>query len=160
MLDYGAGAGYPRNVWDTDADGRPDHQPVAYLFCGDERTNDISWCSRSDAGESFQEAVDFYRRRWEEGYPLSYYRRFRRSGPSNTLHGHAVSDAVKIYQHLFFRYFNEAGFASDFGPLGAADQFDASVDVMNWLTELTQLPEVGSYQFDAATCQPWLSNRQ
>ncbi len=129
--------------------------PVRYLFCGDERTNDISWCTRFDAGESFQEVIDHYRRRWEEGYPLNYYRRFRRYGARGRASWGYIIEAAKIYQHLFFRYFFEPGFLSNTGPLGLNDQFQASIDAMNWFTELVNLPEEGAYQCNelTATCE-------
>lgn len=122
--------------------------PVKYLFCSDERTTDISWCSRFDAGESFQEAVDNWRRQWEFQYPFNYYRRYQRAGAQP---GHIVQpmmDAVKVYQHLFFRYFNEPEFRSQVGSLGFNDQYQASIDVMNWLAEIASLPDVGSYELD------------
>ena len=147
FLDYKDGAAYNN---DTDGDGALDFYPVNYLFCSDVRTTDISWCTTSDSGESFGEAVDNFRRRWTESYPVSYYRRFRRTGLGG---GYAVSDivdAAKIYQHLFFRYFYEPGFSSDDGALGIDDQFQASIDIMNWFTEMVQLPDVGSYELDAA----------
>ena len=106
-------------------------EPVPYMFCSDERTNDISWCNRYDAGESFTEVIDHYRRRWEENCPVTYYRRFR----DTRLYGQgsygSIVDAAKIYQHLFFRYNFEPGFRFNNGPLGFQDQFLASVDAMN-----------------------------
>lgn len=123
--------------------------PVKYLYCNDERTSDISWCSRFDAGESFQEAVDNWRRGWEYSYPTRYYRRYQRNGAQpGGIYG-SMLDAVKLYQHLFFRYFNEPEFRSQVGSLGFNDQYLASIDVMNWLVEVASLPDVGSYEFDA-----------
>ncbi len=136
---------------DQDGNGEVDYFPVRYLFCGDRRTNDISWCTRFDAGESFQEVIDHYRRRWEEGYPLNYYRRFRRSGPRRGAAWGYIIDAAKIYQHLLFRLFFEAGFSSNRGPLGLADQYQASIDAMNWLTELVHLPDEGAYRCNDLT---------
>ena len=133
---------------DADGDGALDHYPVRYLYCNDDRANDISWCSRGDAGESFQETVDHFRRQWEEGYPLAYYRRFRANGARGGSSVQSIIDAAKIYQHLFFRYFYEPGFSDETGPLGFQDQFMASVDVMNWLTEMVQLPDTGAYAMD------------
>ncbi len=131
-----------------DSSDSPEMYPVDYLFCTDDRVQDISWCNRFDAGESFTETIDFYRRRFEETYPTSYYRRFR----DTSLRGLAtlgfVIDAAKIYQHLFFRYFNEPGFRSEAGPLGFNDQFFASIDAMNWMTELVAMPDAGSYEYD------------
>ncbi|NOY90524.1 MAG: hypothetical protein GXP55_04880, partial [Deltaproteobacteria bacterium] len=134
---------------DVDGDGNVDNYPVSYLFCGDERTNDISWCNRFDAGESFQEQIDHYRRRWEEGYPSAYYRRFRRGGARGGSSIGSIIDAAKIYQHLYFRYFYEPGFTAQAGPLGFNDQYMASIDAMNWFTELVNLPDEGSYRLDA-----------
>ncbi len=145
FLDYAARVAYE---WDRDGDEELDHFPVRYLFCGDERLNDISWCSVFDAGESFQEAVDHWRRVWEEGYPRNYYRRFRRGGPSTGGSWGSIIDAAKIYQHFIFRYFYEPGYRSDPGPLGADSQYLASVDVMNWLAEIVNLPDTGSYALD------------
>lgn len=123
--------------------------PVEYLFCTDRRAGDISWCSRFDAGESFQEIIDHHRRNWQESYPRAYYRRFRRGGASKGNSRGAVIDAVKIFQHFYFRYFYEPDFRSNDGALGINDQYYASLDAMNWLIEMSQLPRPGSYKYDA-----------
>lgn len=133
---------------DYSAVGTPAVYSVKYLFCGDERTNDISWCNRFDAGESFQESIDNYRRTWEEGYPRAYYRNYRRGGAQGRASYGAVQDAAKIYQHLFFRYNNEPEFRSQEGPLGLDDQYTASIDAMNWFAEIIALPDVGAYALD------------
>ena len=135
---------------DYAAVGTPAVFPTKYLFCGDERTDDISWCNRFDAGESFQESVDNYRRTWEEGYPRAYYRNYRRGGARGRATYGAIQDAAKIYQHLFFRYFNEPEFRSQNGPLGVDDQYTACVDTMNWFAEIIALPDVGAYELDTA----------
>jgi hypothetical protein len=125
------------------------YAPVRYLYCPDNRTNDISWCNEHDAGESFREVIDHYRRTWEERYPQTYYRRFRRDGARDAGSVPMVQDAAKIYQHLFFRYNFEPEFSLNRGPLGFDDQFLASVDAMNWFIEIVNLPDEGSYAFDA-----------
>ncbi len=141
--DYVDGVAYDS---DRDGDRELDFWPTRYLFCSDSRTADISWCNRFDAGESFQEAIDHFRRSWEESYPSTYNRRFYRSGPRTLASYGSVVSAAKIYQHLFFRLFFEPGFSSNDGPLGFNDQFFASVDAMNWFTELVNLPDIGSYR--------------
>jgi hypothetical protein len=116
--DYVDGAAYDS---DEDGDGEPDFTPVRYLFCADERTDDISWCTRYDAGESFQESIDHARRSWLESYGPTYYRRFRRGGARSGGATGAIIDAAKIYQHLFFRLNFEPGFRSNertAGPRG------------------------------------------
>jgi len=125
------------------------YAPVRYLFCPDNRTNDISWCNQFDAGESFREVIDHYRRTWEERYPEEYYRRFRRDGARDGGSVPLVQDAAKIYQHLFFRFNFEPGFSFNTGPLGFDDQFLASIDAMNWFIEIVNLPDEGSYEYDA-----------
>ena len=124
------------------------YSPVDYLFCTDDRTSDISWCNRYDAGESFQESIDNFRRGWTQSYPLAYNRRFRLNGARGGASTGNIYTAVKIYQHLFFRLYYEPGFSSNEGPLGFIDQFMASVDAMNWLTEIVNLPDTGSYELD------------
>ena len=124
------------------------YAPVSYLYCPDERTNDISWCNERDAGESFREVIDHYRRTWEEQYPLRYYRRFRVDGARDGGSRDMVRDAAKIYQHLFFRFNFEPAFTFNRGPLGFDDQFLASIDAMNWFVEIVNLPDEGSYQYD------------
>lgn len=133
---------------DYTAAGTPAVFPIKYLFCGDERTDDISWCNRFDAGESFQESVDNYRRTWEEGYPRAYYRNYRRGGAQGRASWGSIQDAAKIYQHLYFRYFNEPEFRSQSGPLGIDDQYSACIDTMNWFAEIVALPDVGAYTLD------------
>ncbi len=143
MQDYDDFAAYPGSSSDRD------FASVKYLFCPDERSKDISWCNPFDAGESFEEVIDHYRRGWEERYPVDYYRRFQRRGARGAGATMAVSTAAKIFQHLFFRYNFEPGFSSKAGPLGFEDQFLASIEAMNWFIELVNLPNEGSYEFDA-----------
>ncbi|MCB9633192.1 MAG: zinc-dependent metalloprotease [Sandaracinus sp.] len=134
---------------DANGDSTIDFYPVRYLFCGDERSLDLSWCSTGDAGESFSEAVDHYRRQWYEGYANNYNRRFFRRGPRVGASLGPVIDVAKIYQHLFFRIFYEPGFQSNVGsqsgPMGLDDQLEASIIGMNWMMELVNLPDEGSY---------------
>jgi hypothetical protein len=128
-----------------------DFAPVTYLYCHDARTNDLSWCTPSDAGESFQEVVEHYRRSWIERYPHAYFRNFRRSLPARGASYGSVTDAVKIYQHLFFRSnYEGTAYNNDQRPLGFYDQLYASADALNWLSEIIAAPDVGSYAFDAA----------
>jgi hypothetical protein len=141
----------PAAVNDADGDGELDHWPVNYMFCSNPRLNDISWCSVYDAGESFLEAINNMRVQWTYSYPTSYFRRFRRGFTSGSRAQRSIVDAAKIYQHFFFRYFNEPTFRSDVGPLGLEDQLDASASVMNWLAELASLADVGSYELDPVT---------
>ena len=138
-------------AYDPDAnnDGEINFSPVRYQFCSDDRTKDISWCTRFDAGENFQEVIDHYRRGWEERYPADYYRRYQRYGARGSGSAQSIEDAAKIYQHLFFRVFFEPGFQFNEGPLGFDDQFLASVDAMNWFIEILNLPDEGSYELDA-----------
>jgi len=136
---------------DSDGNGVPDNAAVRYLFCSNSRVNDISWCSMFDSGESFQEVIDHYRQRWQERYPTAYFRRNVRNFSSGSRAISSIIDTVKIYQHLFYRYFYEPEFRRATGPLGFNDQYLSSIDSMNWLAELAQLPDVGSYQFNAAT---------
>src|SRR5690606_20701483 len=121
------------------------------LFCSNSRLNDISWCSAFDAGESFLEVTANMRASWESSYPTSYFRRFRRPFYAGSRATRWIPDAAKIYQHLLFRYYYEPSFRSDAGALGFDDQFMASVDAMNFLSYLAQLPDVGSYDYDATT---------
>lgn len=125
--------------------------PVNYLFCSNSRLNDISWCNVFDAGENFLEVISNMRVAWEQSYPTSYFRRFRRPFYAGARSTRWVPDAAKIYQHLLFRYYYEPGFRSDAGALGFEDQFMASVEAMNFFSHLAQLPDVGSYQYDAVT---------
>jgi hypothetical protein len=139
-------------------DGVPDYDRIRYLFCSNPRLGDISWCSTFDAGESFQETIDHYRQMWQESYPRSYFRNYRRGFGSGSRAVRYIIDAAKMYQHLFFRYFNEPEFRRATGPLGFLDQYFASIDAMNWMAELSQLPDVGSYRLrlisGPATCHP------
>jgi hypothetical protein len=127
------------------------YAPVKYLYCHDNRLNDLSWCSQSDAGESFQEVVEHYRRSWRERYPRAYFRNFRASGPAKGSSYDTVVEAVKIYQHMFFRQsFEGPEYRSKLGSLGYLDQLFASAATLDWLTEIIGAPDVGSYQLDPA----------
>ena len=78
-----------------------------------------------------------------------YFRNYRLSGPSRGYSQSSVVDAVKIYQHLFFRYnYEGSSFRNGTGPLSYQDELFASADVMNWLAEIIASPDVGAYAFD------------
>ncbi|MFK7991942.1 MAG: hypothetical protein AB8I08_38350 [Sandaracinaceae bacterium] len=145
MIDFVEGA-YEGYNWDADRDGIPDFERIDYLFCSNSRTGDISWCNTFDAGESFQETIDHFRQVWQEGYPRNYWRNYQRGFSSGARSTRYIVDAAKMYQHLFFRFFFEPDFRRETGPLGFNDQYLASIDAMNWLAELAQLPDVGSYR--------------
>jgi hypothetical protein len=144
FVDFVEGA-EPRYMSDRDGDGASDYERVQYLFCSNPRLGDISWCNVFDAGESFQETIDHFRQMWQEGYPRNYFRNYRRGFSTGARSTRYIVDAAKIYQHLFFRYFYEPEFRRETGPLGFNDQYLASADAMNWLAELAQLPDIGSY---------------
>lgn len=146
FVDYVNGAAY-RGSRDP-----LNHYPVQYLFCSNPRLNDISWCNTFDAGETFLEVVSNMRSAWESSYPTAYFRRFRRPFTSGARSLRWIPDAAKIYQHLLFRYFYEPAFRTcGDEPLCMVDQFMASVEAMNFFSYLAQLPDVGSYQYDATT---------
>jgi hypothetical protein len=147
FLDYAAQAGPPE--WYPE--GTPQFEQIQYLFCSNSRTNDISWCNTFDAGESFQETIDHFRQMWTEGYPRNYFRNERSGFTTGSRALRYIVNAAKVFQHLYFRFFNEPEFREEVGPLGFLDQFQASIDSMNWLAELAQLPDVGSYRLDPVT---------
>jgi hypothetical protein len=127
----------------------PRFAPVKYLYCHDNRTGDLSWCSSSDAGESFQEVVEHYRRSWRERYPRAYFRNFRAAGPAKGAAYDTIVEAVKIYQHMFFRQsFEGPEYGQSVAPLGYIDQLFASASTLDWLTEIIGAPDVGSYKLD------------
>jgi hypothetical protein len=129
----------------------PQFAPVKYMYCHDNRLNDLSWCSTSDAGESFQEVIEHYRRSWRERYPRAYFRNFRASGPAKGSSYDTVVEAVKIYQHMFFRQnFDGPAYRSRLGSAGYYDQLFASASTLDWLTEIIGMPDVGNYKLDAA----------
>lgn len=158
-------SGYPgpdEGEWlerdEGEGDGISDYARVEYMFCSNPRVSDISWCNMFDAGESFQESIDHFRQLWQEGYPRNYFRNYRRGFGSGSRALRYILDATKMYQHLFFRYFFEPDFRRQIGPLGFNDQYLASIDAMNWLAELAQLPDVGGYRLEQIggpdTCHP------
>ncbi|MCB9593706.1 MAG: hypothetical protein H6719_13315 [Sandaracinaceae bacterium] len=157
FIDFVEGA-EPTFNWDADGDGAPDYEPTDYMFCSNSRLGDISWCNVYDAGESFQETIDHMRQQWTEAYPRSYFRNYRQGFSTGSRALRSIIDAAKIYQHLFFRYFYEPEFRREIGPLGFNDQYLASIDAMNWLAELAQMPDVGSYHREQVagpeTCHP------
>jgi hypothetical protein len=150
MADFVAGAAYTE-ARDRDGDGSLDYYPVQYMFCSNPRLDDISWCNAFDAGESFLEVIANMRLAWEQSYPFSYFRRFRRPFYAGARSLRWVPDAAKIYQHLFFRYFYEPRFRSNTGPLGLADQYLASIEAMNFMAYLASTPDVGSYRRNPVT---------
>ncbi|MEO0324702.1 MAG: hypothetical protein AAF447_17200 [Myxococcota bacterium] len=125
--------------------------PVRYQFCSDRRSIDLSWCTRQDAGESFQEAIDHFKRSFYERYAGSAYRRFRPGGARTGTSIGSIFEMAKIFQHLYFRLFFEPGFRENSGPLGFDDQLNASLDGMNFMMELVNLPDEGSYELNPVT---------
>ena len=131
--------------------GAATYAKVDYLYCHDNRVTDLSWCTPFDAGESFQEVVEHYRRSWRERYPRAYFRNYRASGPDKGAAYPDVVNAVKIYQHMFFRLSYEGmSYQSDTTALGFYDQLLASAGTFDWLAEIIGAPDVGSYQLDKA----------
>jgi len=127
----------------------PQFAPVNYLYCHDNRVGDLSWCTRSDAGESFSEVIEHYRRSFLERYPRAYFRHFNAQDPQKGGSYDSVVDAVKIYQHMFFRLNYEGlDYRSDLRPLGFQDQLSASAGTLDWLAEIISMPDVGSYKLD------------
>jgi hypothetical protein len=140
---YTAGAAY------RSRSRAPEFAPVNYQFCHDNRVGDLSWCTQFDAGESFMEVVEHYRRSWREGYPRKYFRHFSASDPPKGSSYDSVVQAVKIYQHMFFRRsFEGADYQNSLAPLGFRDQLFASAAVLDWLAEIIGSPDVGTYKFD------------
>ncbi|HEX2679246.1 MAG TPA: hypothetical protein VHM19_21495, partial [Polyangiales bacterium] len=126
------------------------YSEVDYLYCHDNRVSDLSWCTPFDAGESFQEVIEHYRRSARERYPRKYFRNYRASGPARGGAYDDIVNAVKIYQHLFFRMSYEgAAYRSSTAPRGFYDQLIASAGALDWLTEIIGTPDVGSYTLDA-----------
>jgi hypothetical protein len=148
LNDCGSGSCLCSNFFDDFQPGVSTYTPVSYLYCHDNRTDDLSWCTTMDAGESFQESVEHYRVSWLERYPQLYFRNFKRNGPTRGYATSSIVDAVKLYQHLFFRLYYEPGFREKPGPLGLFDQLLASADVLNWLAEIIASPDVGTYALD------------
>ena len=136
---------------DADGDLQLDFFPVRYQFCSDRRSIDLSWCTRQDAGESFQEVIDHFKRNFYERYAGSAYRRFRPGGARTGTSIGSIFEMAKIYQHFYFRLFFEPGFQENGGPLGADDQLNASLDGMNFMMELVNLPDEGSYELNPVT---------
>lgn len=122
---------------------------VPYLYCQDGRINDLSWCTPHDAGESFLEVIDHYRRRWQESYPQRYFRNYNRFGPRKGYADAGIVDAAKIYQHFVYRLYYEGGFRqSGLGATNYLDQLLASMEALGWMTELIAAPDVGAYALD------------
>lgn len=137
------------DAYAADTRRRPAYTPVKYLYCHDNRVGDLSWCTRSDAGESFSEVVEHYRRSWRERYPRQYFRHYSASDPAKGSSYGSVVDAVKIYQHLFFRTnFEGDAYNNSILPLGGQDQYLASAATLDWLAEIIAAPDVGSYAKD------------
>jgi hypothetical protein len=126
------------------------YAPVTYQYCHDNRTTDISWCTPQDAGESFVEVVEHYRRSWRERYPQVYFRNFRAAGPQKGASYDTVVNAVKIYQHMIFRMSYEGpSYSNSLLPTGFQDQYTASAGTLDWLGEIIGAPDVGAYKFDS-----------
>jgi len=143
--------------WDCDGDGSTDHWPVDYMTCSNDRLADISWCNQFDRGSTFREVVQNMRDSYNRYYPWRNFRRHRPSfGQFSAASSIAASmyDAVKIYQHLLYRYFYEEDFSARTGALGFWDEMLASVDTMNWMNSILAQPDVGSYDFGESQVLP------
>jgi hypothetical protein len=134
---------------------RPPNYDVRYRNCGNSRVNDISWCSMFDEGASFREVVSNLREFYHRIYPLANFRRYRASWQGGTYW--FIMDIIgKMYQHFFYRWFYEGGDfqLSNADPTygyGWWDQFLASGDALNFLSEIITTPDVGSYERDPFT---------
>ena len=125
---------------------------VPYRFCSDERTGDISWCSRFDEGESFREIMNHYRERWVRSYPFSNFRRFRWnfSGANNFS---TYADIAKVMSHFYYRYFYEDLWRAE-GEVwidSITDHLAGAAAGMNFLSEVIAQPDVGSYEYNPDT---------
>jgi hypothetical protein len=133
--------------------------PVEYRFCSDERTSDISWCSRFDEGENFTEIMNHYRDRWVRGYPLNYFRRYRR-GWNGTSNFGMYQDIAKVMSHFYYRYFYENLYLVDDGRWidSINDHLAGAAAGMNFLSEVVSQPNVGSYEYNSENnTYEWMS---
>lgn len=141
---------------------RLDIYPVQYLFCSNNRLNDISWCNWYDDGESYQQIVASFRDRFYRFYPFTHFRRFREDW-NGTSYWMIWSILAKIHQHFYYRLYYEwedllwsGRFEDNYRDLigvwrHVVDMFEAAADVMNFLAEVVTMPAVGSYEFDPVT---------
>lgn len=126
--------------------------PVGYRFCSDERTNDISWCSRFDEGENFVEIMHHFRDRWDRSYPFSFFRRYRRNYGGTSNFG-TYRDVAKVMSHFYYRYIYENIYENDDGRWidSINDYLAGAAAGLNFLAEVVAQPDVGDYQYDPDT---------
>lgn len=148
------GRGYCSNTYDdleaANEDGNTDYVAVRYRFCTDDRVSDQSDCNRMDEGASFREIVLNARENYHRQYYWNNFRRFRHNfGYSNYIYrvyNRIFMNVLGIYHHMYYRAASEGEeYLDDTGPLGFYDQFMASVDVMNFMAEVMNQPNVGVY---------------
>jgi len=129
--------------------------PVEYRFCSDDRTQDISWCTTFDEGESFVEVMHHFRDRWERSYPFVNFRRYRRFFDTSAIYTNfsTYASIAKVMSHFYYRYIYENLWEHADGRWvdSIDDHIAGAATGMNFLAEVIAQPDVGSYQFDSET---------
>ena len=133
---------------------RPDMLARTYKFCTDDRRSDIgmddSQCNVFDEGGSYREIVKNMRDTYHRKYVFNNFRRFRGRYDFypyySAIVGRFFLQPVKIFQDMIFRYATQPEYRTDDGPFGFYDQYMASVDLLNFWTEIMSFPNVGAFK--------------
>jgi len=140
------------NYFDYVGPSEVDRFPVEYRFCSDDRTQDISWCTRFDEGETFVEIMHHFRDRWERSYPFTNFRRYRHFFDINNVYGNfsTYTSIAKIMSHFYYRYFYENLWEYQDGRWidSMDDHLSGAAAGMNFMAEVVAQPDVGSYDYD------------
>lgn len=118
----------------------PLHDRIRYRVChGDDEQSAL--CAMDDAGDSLTSAMAHARDTWREAFPFSH-------GADPVIEsamGRYGLAALRLYQDLFDRYFNEPAFRRTTAVLGFSDHYLGSQAAFDVLAEMATLPDVGAY---------------
>jgi hypothetical protein len=134
---------------------RPAYVVREYKYCTDERRTDIgmddSQCNIFDEGASYRDIVQNMRDTYHRKYIFNNFRRFRGDYDFYPYYSAVVGrfflEPVKIFQDMIYRYATDPAYRTDDGPFGFYDQYMASVDLLNFWTEIMAYPNVGAYKY-------------
>jgi hypothetical protein len=150
------------NFWDAmageNAAGDLGHVAVRYDSCEDllAMSNSEPACMQFDRGASFTEVVNNFRERYDRDYLRNNFRRYRRTFSVQSYYGRVWGRNLglmrDLYGNLWQRYAYDPDFLNDEGPFGFIDQYAASIDIMNFFSQIVSQPDIGSYR--------WNENRQ
>jgi hypothetical protein len=130
---------------------RDDGNPVRYAFCSDERTGDMPFCSRWDAGGTSREITANMADAWARNYIFNNFRRYRSgfgAGYEDMISRRYFEVIAKQLKGMLFNWHHGRGMRSQSTyarPGGVIDMYLSSVAGLNFFNSVLGMPDFGSY---------------